>query len=73
MRKYRSIQLDYGVNTALIEAYREMRLEMEFEEESETNDEMEGVVPEMATTDNMESVEAYAVEDSFVNEVRTEE
>lgn len=73
MRKYRSIQLDYGVNTALIEAYREMRLEMELEEESETNDEMEGVVPEMATTDNMESVEAYAVEDSFVNEVRTEE
>jgi len=27
----------------------------------------------MATTDNMESVEAYAVEDSFVNEVGTEE
>ncbi len=73
MRKYRNIQLDYGVNTALIEAYREMRLEMELEEEEEATGEMEGVVPDMATADNMESVEAYAVEDTFVNEVNTED
>ena len=33
MKKYRNIDLDYGVNLELIEAYREMQRQMELEEE----------------------------------------
>ena len=50
MKKYRSIDLDYGVNTALIEAYREMQREMEFEEEDD--EDMGDVVPVMGSSDN---------------------
>jgi hypothetical protein len=69
MRKYRNIQLDYGVNEALIEAYKQALLEAEEEEEEAAyTEDMEGVTPEMATADNLESAEAYAAEDEFVNE-----
>ncbi len=73
MRKYRNIQLDYGVNEALIEAYKQALLEAEQEEEEEGEaaafaEELEGVAPEMATADDLESAEAYAAEDEFVNE-----
>ena len=71
MRKYRNIQLDYGVNEALIEAYKQAMLEAEEEEEEYTED-MEGVAPEMATADDLESAEAYAAEDEFVNETEIE-
>ena len=77
MRKYRNIQLDYGVNEELIEAYKQALLEQEEEEEAETEgtfaEEMEGVAPEMATADNLESAEAYAAEDEFVNETDIDE
>ena len=33
---------------------------------------MEGVAPEMATADDLESAEAYAAEDVFVNETEIE-
>ena len=50
MKKYRSIELDYGVNTALIEAYREMQRELEMEAENdEMTEGMEEVVPAMGT------------------------
>ena len=73
MRKYRNIQLDYGVNEELIEAYKQALLEAEQEEEEEGEaaafaEELEGVAPEMATADDLESAEAYAAEDEFVNE-----
>ncbi|MDD6311768.1 MAG: DNA-directed RNA polymerase subunit beta' [Firmicutes bacterium] len=66
MRRYRNIELDYGVNTTLIEAYKQMQLEMEDDEEDLEN-EFEGVTPEIATADDNASVEAYAVEDAFAN------
>ena len=74
MRKYRNIQLDYGVNEALIEAYKQAMLEAEEEEEEEVvyTEDMEGVMPEMATADDLESAEAYAAEDEFVNETEIE-
>ena len=79
MRKYRNIDLDYGVNTALIEAYKEMQREMEMEDDEyddeydEIVDGLDAIVPDMATSDDMNSVEAYAVEDQFVNEVESDE
>ena len=73
MRKYRNIQLDYGVNEELIEAYKQALLEAEEEEEEAAfTEDMEGVAPEMATADNLESAEAYAAEDEFVNETEIE-
>jgi hypothetical protein len=74
MRKYRNIQLDYGVNEALIEAYKQAMLEAEEEEEEEVvyTEDMEGVMPEMSTADDLESAEAYAAEDEFVNETEIE-
>ena len=74
MRKYRNIQLDYGVNEELIEAYKQALLEAEEEEDEEAafTEDMEGVAPEMATADNLESAEAYAAEDEFVNETEIE-
>ena len=77
MRKYRNIQLDYGVNEELIEAYKQALLEAEQEEEEEAGaaafaEELEGVAPEMATADDLESAEAYAAEDEFVNETDIE-
>ena len=36
------------------------------------SEDMEGVTPEMATADNLESAEAYAAEDEFVNETEIE-
>ena len=75
MRKYRNIELDYGVNEALIEEYKYQQalIDSEEEEAEETEtaalaEEFEGVAPEMATADNLESAEAYAAEDEFVNE-----
>ena len=73
MRKYRNIQLDYGVNEELIEAYKQALLEAEEEEEEVVyTEDMEGVMPEMATADDLESAEAYAAEDEFVNETEIE-
>ena len=43
MKKYRSIDLDYGVNTALIDAYKAMQREMELQEEED--EDMEDIVP----------------------------
>ena len=75
MRKYRNIELDYGVNLELIEAYREMQRQMELEAEEDedeelltTEEEFEGVVPEMATEDDLAAAEEYAAEDVFVAE-----
>jgi DNA-directed RNA polymerase subunit beta' len=72
MRKYRSIDLDYGVNLELIEAYREMQRQMELEEEEEEEmeflDGLEETAPEMATGDDLAAAEEYAMEDSFAAE-----
>ena len=63
MKKYRSIELDYGVNTALIEAYREMQRELEMEAENdEMTEGMEEVVPAMGTGDDMAAAEEFAAE-----------
>ena len=59
MKKYRSIDLDYGVNTALIDAYREMKREMELEEDDE---DMADVVPVMGTGDDLAAAEEFAAE-----------
>ena len=74
MRKYRNIELDYGVNAPLIEAYREMQLQAELAEEEEeaeaemASEDLQEVVPEMATADDLASVEDYASSSEFVNE-----
>ncbi|MBR0127352.1 MAG: DNA-directed RNA polymerase subunit beta' [Firmicutes bacterium] len=69
MRKYRNIELDYGVNAEIIEGYREMLKQAEMaEEEEEEYEQLEEVVPEMATADDLASVEDYAVSNEFVNE-----
>ena len=60
MKKYRSIELDYGVNTALIEAYKEMQREMEMEEEQD--EDMEDIVPVMGSVDDMAAAEEFAAE-----------
>lgn len=60
MKKYRSIDLDYGVNTALIEAYRAMQREMEMEEEED--EDMEDIVPVMGTGDDAAAAEEFASE-----------
>ncbi|MGN0704614.1 MAG: DNA-directed RNA polymerase subunit beta' [Lentihominibacter sp.] len=60
MKKYRSIELDYGVNTALIEAYKEMQREMEMEEEQD--EDMEDIVPVMGSGDDIVSAEDFAAE-----------
>ncbi len=72
MRQYRNIELDYGVNASLIENYRQALLEMENEEE-EIYEEFEGLGPEMATAEDLESAEDYVTEDEFVNETEVEE
>ncbi|MDO4177171.1 MAG: DNA-directed RNA polymerase subunit beta' [Bacillota bacterium] len=69
MRKYRNTELDYGVNASLIENYRQALLEMEEDDdEGEAYEDVEGIAPEMATADDLESAEAYAGESEFVNE-----
>ena len=75
MRKYRNIDLDYGVNLELIEAYREMQRQMELEEEDEAelNEEFEGVAPEMATAGDLAAAEEYAAEDAFASETDIDE
>ena len=60
MKKYRSIELDYGVNTALIEAYKEMQREMEMEEEQD--EDMEDIVPVMGSGDDITAAEDFAAE-----------
>ncbi len=60
MKKYRSIDLDYGVNTALIEAYRQMQREMELEEEED--DEIEEIAPVMGTGDDLAIAEEFAAD-----------
>ena len=60
MKKYRSIELDYGVNTALIEAYKEMQREMEMEEEQD--EDMEDIVPVMGSVEDMAAAEEFAAE-----------
>ena len=60
MKKYRSIELDYGVNTALIEAYKEMQREMEMEEEQD--EDMEDIVPVMGSGDDITDAEDFAAE-----------
>jgi DNA-directed RNA polymerase subunit beta' len=58
MKKYRNIDLDYGVNTALIEAYKEMQREIEAEQEED----MEDVVPVMSTEEDMIAAEDFGAE-----------
>lgn len=58
MKKYRSIDLDYGVNTALIEAYRQMQRELELEEEED--DDIEDIAPAMGTSDDLAIAEEFA-------------
>ena len=60
MKKYRSIELDYGVNTALIEAYKEMQREMDMEEELE--EDLDDIVPAMGTGDDLAAAEEYAAD-----------
>ncbi len=60
MKKYRSIDLDYGVNTALIEAYKEMQREMELEAEEE--EDLEEIMPAMGTSDDLAAAEEYAAD-----------
>ena len=60
MKKYRSIDLDYGVNTALIEAYRAMQRELELE--AEEDEDMEDIVPAMGTSEDAAAAEEYAAE-----------
>ena len=60
MKKYRSIELDYGVNTALIEAYKEMQREMDMEEEQD--EDMEDIVPVMGSGDDITAAEDFAAE-----------
>ncbi len=60
MKKYRSIDLDYGVNTALIEAYKAMQRELEMQEEEE--EDMEDIVPGIETDENQAAAEEYAAE-----------
>ena len=60
MKKYRSIKLDYGVNTALIEAYREMQREIEME--AEQDDETEETAPVTETDENIVVAEEFAAE-----------
>ena len=55
MKKYRSIDLDYGVNTALIDAYKAMQREMELQEEED--EDMEDIVPAMETDENAAAAE----------------
>ncbi|MBQ3611467.1 MAG: DNA-directed RNA polymerase subunit beta' [Firmicutes bacterium] len=62
MKKYRSIDLDYGVNTALIEAYRQLQLEMELEDDE---DDMEDIVPAMGTANDLAAAEEFAAEMEF--------
>ena len=58
MKKYRSIDLDYGVNTALIEAYRQMQRELELEEEED--DDIEEIAPAMGTAGDLAIAEEFA-------------
>ena len=60
MKKYRSIELDYGVNTALIEAYKEMQREMDMEAELE--EDLDDIVPAMGTGDDLAAAEEYAAD-----------
>ena len=60
MKKYRSIDLDYGVNTALIEAYKEMQREMDMEAELE--EDLDDIVPAMGTSDDLAAAEEYAAD-----------
>ena len=60
MKKYRSIDLDYGVNTALIEAYKEMQREMDMEAELE--EDLDDIVPAMGTGDDLAAAEEYAAD-----------
>ena len=60
MKKYRSIELDYGVNTALIEAYKEMQREMDMEAELE--EDLGDIVPAMGTGDDLAAAEEYAAD-----------
>ena len=60
MKKYRSIDLDYGVNTALIEAYKEMQREMDLEAELE--EDLDDIVPAMGTGDDLAAAEEYAAD-----------
>ncbi len=79
MKKYRNIGLDYGVNLELIEAYREMLAQQAIEEaeaaaaaeaaEAAQAEEMDGVVPEMATVDDLDAATEFASEDAFASEV----
>ena len=60
MKKYRSIELDYGVNTALIEAYKEMQREMDMEAELE--EDLDDIVPAIGTGDDLAAAEEYAAD-----------
>ena len=60
MKKYRSIELDYGVNTALIEAYKEMQREMDMEADLE--EDLDDIDPAMGTGDDLAAAEEYAAD-----------
>ena len=60
MKKYRSKDLDYVVNTALIEAYKEMQREMDMEAELE--EDLDDIVPAMGTGDDLAAAEEYAAD-----------
>ena len=67
MRKYRNIELDYGVNEAYIEEFRRMKMEAEEEELYGSDEGLDEVVPQMATGDDITSAEEYAANDSFAS------
>ncbi len=60
MKKYRSIELDYGVNTALIEAYKEMQREMDME--NVIDEDIDDIAPVMGTSEDLAAAEEFASE-----------
>ena len=60
MKKYKSIELDYGVNTALIEAYKEMQREMDME--NVVDEDIDEIAPVMGTSEDLAAAEEFASE-----------
>ena len=70
MRKYRNIELDYGVNASLIENYRQALAEMEEDDEDDDESETSKVTEVDSENDiDIEIAREYADSSEFVNEV----
>ena len=70
MRKYRNIELDYGVNASLIENYRQALAEMEEDDDDDDESETSKVTEVDSENDiDIEIAREYADSSEFVNEV----